>query len=241
MNKILTNRVLILAVALALVGGMAFATMTNPKLANRYVTVTAEGTVKVTPDAVRLNATISVLESTIKRALSAASTSVSAVRAALLANGVVLKDIATENLTVYPEYSYSQKKSPEIIGYRGNQGFDVVIHDAKSAGAVVDAVVAAGGNRVQINRVAPFVFDSAKSAASARAEAVKNAKAKATSYASLLDMKLGPVKYVVESSSPSPYPIQMSDAVAASGNRATTVDLGQQNVTVSIRVQWALR
>jgi uncharacterized protein YggE len=242
MNKNLTNRSLAIALAavLALAGGVAIASSSKPKSSKDYITVSATGKVKVTPDAVRLNATISVVAGTSKQALAAASTSASAVRAALVANGVVTKDIATENLTVYPEYNYSQNKSPVIIGYRGNQGFDVVIHNAKNAGEVVDAVVAAGGNNVQISSVAPFVFDSTKATSIARAEAVKNAKAKADSYASLLDVKLGKVKYLVESSSPTPYPMEMFDGVASAGARATKVDLGQQDVTVSIKVQWSL-
>lgn len=241
MNRNLSNRIVIVAVVLVLVGGVALASTSKGKSASHYITVSAMGTVKVTPDAVRLNATISVVAGTSKQALAAASASASAVRAALVASGVATKDIATENLTVYPEYRYSQNKSPVIIGYRGNQGFDVVIHDAKSAGAVVDAVVAAGGNNLQVNSVAPFVFDSSKATSIARADAVKNAKAKASSYASLLDVKLGKVKYLVESPSPTPYPIQMSDTMAASSSRETKVDLGQQSVTVSIRIQWALR
>ncbi len=241
MNRNLTKPIVVVAVALVLVGGVALASTSTAATSSRYITVSADGTVKVTPDAVRLNATISVVVGTSKAALAATSTSASAVRAALIANGVATKDIATQNLTVYPEYSYSQNKSPVIIGYHGNQSFDVVIHNAKNAGAVVDAVVAAGGNRLQVNSVTPFVFDSTNSTSSARTDAVNKAKAKASSYASLLDVKLGKVIYLIENSSPTVYPQPLADAVAASGIRATKVDLGQQGVTVSITIQWALR
>ena len=241
MNRNLVKRISVLAIALALVGGVALASNSTAAAPSRYITVSADGTVKVAPDAVRLNAMISVVAGTSKEALAATSTSATAVRAALIANGIATKDIATQNLTVYPEYNYSQNKSPVIIGYRGSQSFDVVIHNAKNAGVVVDAVVAAGGDNLQINGVTPFVFDSTKATASARTDAVKKARAKASSYASLLEVKLGKVNYLIENSSPTPYPLPMRDAATASAAGATKVDLGQQDVTVSITIQWALR
>lgn len=241
MNRNLTKQIAVVTVALVLVGGVALASASKPATSGRYITVSADGTVKVTPDAVRLNATVSVVVGTSKGALAATSTSATAVRAALVANGVSTKDIATQNLTVYPEYSYTKNKGSVISGYRGSQSFDVVIHNAKNAGVVVDAVVAAGGNRLQVNGVTPFVFDSTNATSSARTDAVKKAKAKASSYASLLDVKLGKVNYLVENSAPTLYPLAMTDAVPASGARATQVDLGQQGVTVSITIQWALR
>ena len=73
----------------------------------------------------------------------------------------------------------------------------VAIFLATSAGAVVDDVVAAAGDNVQIQGATPFVLDSAKATASARAAAVANARAKAKSYAELLDVKLGKVTYLV--------------------------------------------
>ena len=116
----------------------------------------------------------------------------------------------------------------------------VVTPAAISALRTADAVVAAGGDAVQINSVSPFVFDSAKAAESARAVAVKNAKAKAASYAKLLGVKLGKVNYLTENGSPAiSGPIYAASAKAES-DAATVVDLGQQDVTVSITISWAL-
>ena len=111
MSTNLAKRIGIVAVALALIGGVALASTSTAATPGRYITVSADGTVKVAPDAVRLDATISVVAGTSKEALAATSTSAAAVRAALIANGIATKDIATQNLTVYPEYSYAQNKS----------------------------------------------------------------------------------------------------------------------------------
>ena len=226
--------------ALALVGGAAIAMPASAATsATRYITVNSEGTVKVAPDAVRLNATVSIVGANSKSALAEASTASAAVRAALKTSGVDTKDIATQSITVYPEYNYTQDKGQSLIGYRAAQSFVVTIRNAKSAGAIVDAVVAAGGDSLQVNGVTPFILDTTKATLSARSDAVKKAKAKAISYASLLGVKLGKVIYLTENTSPSNYVPMLAMAKSADSG-ATEVDLGQQDVTVGISVQWAL-
>ena len=240
MTTSLIRKSLLLVAPLALLATVFAPVSANAATSTRYITVSAEGTVKVAPDAVRLTATVSVVSPTNKEALAATSTNAAAVRKALVAAGIATKDISTQNITAYPEYRYENNGGSTLTGYRGSQVFSVVIRKAATAGAVVDAVVAAGGDNVQINSVSPFVLDASKVTESARAAAVKNAKAKATSYAKLMGVKLGKVNYLVENGSPSiSLPIFAATAKVES-DAATVVDLGQQDVTVSITMQWAL-
>ena len=223
----------------ALVAAAAFAMPASAATPERYITVNAEGVVQVTPDAVRINATVSLIAPTSAEALSKASAGAAKVRAALKAKKIESKDIKTTSISVYPEYNYTQDKGSVQIGYRATQSFEVIVRNAASAGAVVDDVVAAGGDNVQIQGATPFVLDSAKATASARTAAVANARAKATSYASLLKVKLGKVTYLVENSSPVSYAPIMGVAKAADTG-ATEIDLGKQDGTVSITIRWAL-
>ena len=224
-------------ILVATVLGLSALAITPAQAATRYITVNADGTVKVTPDAVRINGTVSVVGANSKDALATASSAMTKVRKALTSNGIATKDLSTQSLTVYPEYNYTQDKGSVLIGYRASQSFTAIVRNAQTAGAVVDAAVAAGGDVLQVNGVTPFVSDSSGAAVDARTEAVKKAKAKALSYAKLLGVKLGKVNYLVENSAPSYTPI-MAKASAADGS--TEVDLGQQDVTVAITVQWAL-
>lgn len=222
----------------ALLIGALGAPTASAATAPRYITVSAEGTVKATPDAVKLTATTSVVAATNKEALAQTSTIASVLRKALVAAGISTKDISTQNITTYPEYKYDGNGSSTLIGYRGSQVFSVTIRAAATAGAVVDSAVAAGGDAIQINSVTPFLLNPAKAAEAARALAVKNAKAKATSYAKLLGVKLGKVNYLTENGAPTvSVPVF---ATAKAEDASTVVDLGQQDVTVSIAVQWAL-
>jgi hypothetical protein len=203
------------------------------------ITVQAVGTADVVPDSVRLSLTISVVSDSNEDALSLAASAADRVRGVLTDSGVATADIATQTLTVNPEYSYTEAEGQKIIGYRASQVFDVLIRDAEGAGAVVDAVVAAGGADVSINYTSPVVEDATASAVAARKDAVAKARAKAEEYAALLDVELGDVLYLTEVSSPNNVVIgAKADAVAE--RLGTTVDLGTQEVTVTVEVRWEI-
>ena len=204
----------------------------------RYITVTGVGTISVVPDAVRFNATVSSLASTNAAALSSASKSAAAVRVALKEKGIALKDIRSANISVYPEYNWTQEAGTKITGYRASQSFDVLIKKAADAGTIIEAVVTAGGDNVQLGGVIPTTLNPAIATEEARAAAVANAKSKASSYAKLLGTSIGKVLLLEEQSSPiysSPFPMAKAEA-----DSAVQIDLGEQDVTVTITVRWAL-
>jgi uncharacterized protein YggE len=223
-------------IALTVVSGL-IASPANAA-ATRYITVTSQGTIKVVPDAVRINMTATSVAASNKEALAASAKTATALRAALTAASIDKKDIATQSVTVYPEYKYSTDGVSTLVGYRGSQAFTVVVRAASKAGEVVDSLVQAGGDNVQINGATPFILDSTSSLESARAAAVKSAKAKALSYAKLLGVKLGRVNYLVENTSPTNYVPVMS--LAKNEADSTVIDLGQQDVTISITAQFSL-
>jgi len=226
-----------LSVAIALIGAAGLSAPANAA-DTRYITISATGSTNVVPDAVRITATVSVIGKTSKEALATAATTASAVRKALTANKIAAKDVATQSLSVYPEYTYPANATPVLSGYRASQGFDITVRAASTAGAVVDAIVSAGGDNLQVNGASPFVLDNDKATEIARASAVKNAKAKAASYAKLLGVKLGKVIYLDETSTPTPYPVFGVSAKAE--DAATQIDLGEQKVTVSVTVRWSI-
>jgi uncharacterized protein YggE len=206
---------------------------------NRFITVTGVGTISVVPDAVRFNATVSAVGSTNAVALSTASKSGAAVRAALKDAGIATKDIRSANISVYPEYNWTQETGTKITGYRASQSFDVLVRTASKAGTIIESVVAAGGDNLQIGGVVPTTLNPATATEDARAAAVANAKSKASSYAKLLGTSVGKVLSLEEQSSPvysSPFPMAKASADAS----AVEIDLGEQDVTVTITVRWAL-
>jgi uncharacterized protein YggE len=183
-----------------------------------------------------LSATISALAATNKEALAKANESASTFRTVLLAAKIDKKDIKTQSFSVSPEYNYTQDKGQVLLGYRASQSSEVIIRDEKNAGPIIDAIVASSDEELVINSVSPFVLETKKATTAARAAAVKTAKTKASAYAKLLGVKLGKVAYLNENSSPvytGPVYAMAKDSVAA-----TQIDLGQQEITVTVEVRW---
>ena len=240
LNRIRTIASIITIAAVAGVVALAIPANGAGTTDNRYIIVIGVGTVSVVPDAVRFNATVSALASTNAAALSSASKSAAAVRAALKDKGIAVKDIRSANISVYPEYNYTQEAGTKITGYRASQSFDVLVRKASTAGTIIEAVVSAGGDNVQLGGVIPVTLNPSLATEEARAAAVTNAKSKASSYAKLLGTSIGKVLSLEEQSSPiysSPFPMAKAGAADAA---AVEIDLGEQDVTVTITVRWAL-
>lgn len=226
--------------AILLAGALLSATgFTSAHAADRYINVSATGSVKVTPDTVRINTTVTNVGATSATAQSTVATTASALRKALASNGVVTQYIKSANLTIYPEYNYTADKGSVLVGYRASQTFEIIVRNAKNAGTVVDAIVAAAGENMTLDGVTPYVFDNTTATNAARTDAVTRAKAKAAHYAKLLGVTLSSVTSLDETTAPSPYPIMMATAKMDSG--ATQVDLGQQDVSVSVAVRWSIK
>ncbi len=207
----------------------------------RGITVQGTGTVKMVPDAVRISVTTNVFLGSSKEALAKSSTVAAAIRGVLTANAIATKDITTARINVNPEYIYSQDKAPAISGYRATQNFSVVVRKTAIAGTILDQIVDAAGDNATIDGATPFLLDSEKAMASARALAVKAAKAKATTYAKLLGVKLTTVQYLNEvNASYNPMPILYA-AKASADSAPTQIDVGQQDVSISVEVRWNLK
>jgi uncharacterized protein YggE len=206
------------------------------------VSVQGTGTVKVTPDTVRLTAVISFVGTTNSAASKAVSTSAATFRAVLKEKKVSTKDIQSTNLTIYPEYTWTQGKGQELKGYRASQSFTVLIRDETNAGMIIDAAVEASGDNIQVSGVTPIVLDIDDAQDAAREKAVAKAKKKANSYAKLLDFEIGKILSVSEISSNYNPPIYaMAKASAGAEAAPTEIDLGEQDVTVTVDVRWAIK
>ncbi len=206
---------------------------------DRHVTVTGVGTINVVPDAVRFYPSVTALANKSSEALATASKTASAVRAALRNAGIATKDIKSSNLSVYPEYNYTQDRGSVIVGYRATQSFTVVIRKADIAGKVVEDVVNAGNENVTVIGIVPFITKGSAAMEDARAAAVADARSRAASYAKLLGTSLGKVVYLQENSAPS-YSFPRLGMAKAEDGSTPQIDLGEEEVSVSITVRWAL-
>jgi len=201
------------------------------------ITVQASGVSDVVPDAVRLSLSVSVLADTSEAAMSEATSTAAAARQVLVEQKIDEVDISTQTFTVNPEYSYTEADGQKLIGYRASQVFDVLIRDAANAGDVVGELITRVGKNLTINSTSPILLDATSGAVLAREDAVKKARAKAEAYAELLDVELGEIVYLTEVAAPTNVVVgAKSDAMAESA--PPIIDLGTQQVTVTIEVRW---
>jgi uncharacterized protein YggE len=213
-----------------------------PAVTENGVTLDATGSVKVVPDGVQFNFSVFAVEATSKSASERANVLANQAREALEESKIDKEDISTQNVSVYPEYSYSPEGKQTLIGFRASQSFAVTLRDTEYAGAVVDAVLLLVGTDLTIDTLAPILLDTSDALEQARENAIKLAKKKAEDYADLLDVELGDVISVREfsgsSSIPQPWLRDMATADSLESTKIV-VDLGTQEVTVTVEVRWA--
>ena len=237
MRKI--NVAIVLAVSAFVLVGCGDTVNVGDNGVSQGITVQATGVADVVPDAVQVSLSVSVVAEANDVALSQVATTAEVVRTTLEQLGIDAADIATQSVSVNPEYSYTEAEGQKIVGYRASQTFDVLVRDASAAGAVVDALVAAGGANLSINATYPVVNDSTAAAQAARDDAVAKARAKAEEYAKLLDVELGDLVFLTEISAPTNITIgAKADVMAESAS--TVIDLGTQEVTVTVEVRWQI-
>ena len=204
------------------------------------VSVVGDGRVLVQPDVALVNFGVESTGSTLEMAQADASTRMQAVVDTLLAHGVARDDIRTSRLGVSP--IYDQRDSTALRGYRVVNSVQVKLRDLGSVGAIVDAVTAAGANRVE--GIAFQVDDLTPPKDQARVLAMANARAKADQLAALAGMRVIGIKSISESdpvSSPVRQPTRAEAAPAAAPAPAPPVEPGQQEVRTQVSVTFVMQ
>ena len=204
------------------------------------VSVVGDGRVLVEPDVALVSLGVESTGQTLDAAQTDASTRMQAVVDTLLARGVARGDVRTTRLGVSP--IYDQRDSTALRGYRVVNSVQVKLRDLGSVGAIVDAVTAAGANRVE--GIAFQVDDLTPPKDQARVLAMANARAKADQLAALAGMRVIGIKSISESdpvSTPVRQPTRAEAAPAAAPAPAPPVEPGQQEVRTQVSVTFVMQ
>lgn len=210
------------------------ATLTAAQAGAARITVTGNGTATGTPNQLVLSMGVQVTGVTVDSALSQANQGVRRVTQALEARGVAAAEIQTSDFSIWPNYR-GDSQIPDSYGV--SESLTATLNDLGNAGRQIEAAVHAGGNVVTVSNVSLNLTDTGPLMASARASAVRNARAKATQFARALGEPLGPVISIS--------PVQTSQVVpvfanaTASGAKSVPISPGSQQVSVSITVVYA--
>lgn len=199
------------------------------------ITVTGTGTVTGTPNQLMLSMGVQVNAASVSSALAQANQAVSSVTAALRQRGVAAADIQTSGLSIYPNY---QGTSQVPVGYGVSESLTATLNNLSAAGSQIQAAVHAGGNATTVDNVSLNLADDGSLLASARANAIKDAHAKAAQFARALGVPLGQVISVSSADQTMPIMFNAPQASAAKGS-SVPISPGSQQVSESVTVVYA--
>ncbi len=222
------------------VGGAAVAQSSSSTL-DQGIIVSGVGTVMAKPDTAVLSLGVSTLASTAVQSRDQAASAMNKLLDSLKANGVDEKDIATTQFSLNPEYNYSGT-TPRLTGYRVTNSVSAKVRNVDHAADTLDAAVNAVGDDLQIGGITFTVDDPSTLTTQARAAAMSEARSKAQQLADEGGVTIGKPTSITEVSSPAPTPIMadMAQGLSASAGR-TAIQPGQQEITVSVQVAYAVQ
>jgi len=201
--------------------------------------VAGTGSAVGVPDQLRFNVTVQHHESDVTTAIDETSADVRKVVRALTSKGIDRKDVRTANVTVQPTYRYAGGQE-QITGYSASERITVVVRELRTAGAVISATANAAGNAVRIGGIGMSVADPSTLLATARANAIADARTKAEQFAKAAGRSLGKVVVVEETraSEPDYNPRALLDATATTAGRVP-INPGTETEKVDVRVRWS--
>ncbi len=160
------------------------------------------------------------------------------VLAAIKAAGVAGKDVQTSGINLHPQYRYEENQPPRITGYQAGNTVTVKLRDVAKMGQVLDALVASGAN--QINGPSFGIENPEPLYDQARIEALGQARARAETYATALDLRVRRIVSISEGGAAIPSPMPRMAMMKADAFESTPVAPGESSVSVNLDVVFEL-
>lgn len=227
-----------LAVALA-AGLIACSCMTaQAEDSRRSITTTGNGVVIAQNNRAVMYLAVETMSADAKQAAQDNANIMTKVKHAVIGAGAAPDKIETDNYTLYPVYEYDKGKV-KSRKYEVNNRMKVVVEDLTKAGAVMDAAISAGANRIE--NIMFTVRNPGKYKDDALREAAQDARRKADIIAASLGKTVTNIISVTDNSvrvSPRNY---MMNAKMAGGNDmaesvTTPMEGGDAKVESSVTV-----
>jgi uncharacterized protein YggE len=207
------------------------------------IMVSGQGDASVVPDLAIVSLSVAETAKTAREALDINNSAMTSVMKALKDQGIADRDLQTSGLSIQPQYSYPQNedgtpKLPVLNGYTVTNGLTVRVRDLAKLGAILDQSVTSG-----VNQGGDIRFtndDPEKALEEARAEAVKNAAAKARTLAEAAGVKLGRVVEISESAGGADPQPMMRMQMAKEAADAVPIAAGENTYVVNVSVTFAI-
>lgn len=205
----------------------------------RTVTVSASATVSAKPDMARILSGVQTEAVSAQSATSENTKVMANLVDGLKALGVEAKDIQTSNFSVQPRYQHNRDgRPPRIDGYQVSNEVSILIRDLKSVGDILDKMIGLGAN--QMRGLSFEVSEAETLRDGARTQAIANARRRAELYAKAAGAEVGEVVEIREGSGgyEGPRPVM---AARREMSAAVPIEAGEQELSASVTVTWALK
>ena len=169
----------------------------NQTITGTRLDINAMGDVTRVPDLATIAAGVVSRAPTATAAMQQTASRMARVREALRRAGIADRDIQTSNVSLNPDYVYTQNQPPKLSGYNASNQVTVRFHDIASTGKILDALVAEGANQISGPNLSVEHPEAALD--EARAKAVAAGRARAELYARSLGLRVARVVSVSES------------------------------------------
>ncbi|MHC0443170.1 SIMPL domain-containing protein [Flavobacterium sp. 3-210] len=203
------------------------------------INVNGEGKVKVAPDQVCISATVETKGNNAKDVKKQNDEKMDAVLKFIKKMNIPTADFKTKQVALNPQYDYEKKKT----SYNATQTVEIIVKDLSKYDELMEGLVQQG-----INRIDRVTFESSKEVqlqAEARKLAMKDAKAKADDYVSVLGQKVGKA-FVISDNSQVYHPqpmyaaMRMKESADAMGASNETLAIGEIEITANVSVSFIL-
>jgi len=215
----------------------------------RVIRVTGMGEVRTTPDIAHIDLAVETTGTTARAAGEQNAQAMERVIRALTGAGVPRTDIQTRGYTLFPVYAQQERppvqprpggapEEPRIVGYRANNTVSVRTQDVARVGALIDAALGAGANRMHGLRFS--IRDAEGAQNQATRQAAERARRTAESIAAALGVRLGAVVEATTSADMVRPFVQYERSMDMAMAAATPVEPGEQTVSATVSVVFAI-
>jgi uncharacterized protein len=207
------------------------------------ISVSGEASVSVAPDLAQVDGGVTSEAKTAREASDANNAAMGKVLLALKSAGIEEKDYQTSRLSLQPQYAQAtpgRTGPPQVTGYRASNRVTIKVRDVAKVAGVIDTLVGAGAN--EVGGINFIVSQASKALDEARAKAVADARRKAEIYAKAAGVTLGEPLAITEEGAAPPVVFRSKMAAPmAAGNAPTPVAPGEELLSITVNVSWAIK
>jgi uncharacterized protein len=204
------------------------------------IRVSATGEARGEPDEAWVDLGVETQAPTARAAAEANAAAMQRVIDALVRAGVPRSQVETQGYSVSPEYEGDPEgREPRLRGYRVSNVASAHTLQVASVGALLDAGLAAGANRV--NGVRFGVRDADALRTRAVQDAVRRGRAEAQTLATALGVALGPILEASTAFAPvRPYPVVMARQMEMAAAAPTPINPGEQTISATVTLTFRI-